>query len=402
MASPSFESSSNLRIDPPTRLIPGSADDSVEARQNFIDRERAARDLFSFLPFRKKKVTPLTRRHSPSRSSTPENITPHSPQDVEPSSTAPGALPGDQGSEVQLDDKYTDKNSTSTLYRWAYVYENQRGTTLFRRFRFSSNALFSFDPPPFSMVQPFASNGRQRQPLFTLSEYPLPDGSWSWLSAEWMIDMRDGNVQHDGYEYNWSFGGKKWRSKAGRFNTGALVRRRRWARLMVRPIVTVEGPEDEKHEGSSNESSVAWDSIWKGDDGDWKRCHAAIRSQDGDGRKLELWEDWIDHRPTGRTNAQRKQWTEDSDYLPSEHARDAVLQSRGGQMNTGPRSDAISGVLQRHGIEILYSFIYPSSRTRFLQILAIAGLIPELPSDEVANSLQFWDRIQEFSRRTEA
>lgn len=34
-----------------------------------------------------------------------------------------------------------------------------------------------------------------------------------------------------------------------------------------------------------------------------------------------------------------------------------------------------------------------------MQLLAISGLVPELPSDEVANSLQFWDRIQEFSRR---
>lgn len=198
------------------------------------------------------------------------------------------------------------------------------------------------------MVQPFASNGRQRQPLFTLSEYPLPDGSWSWLSAEWMIDMRDGNVQHDGFEYNWSFGGKKWRSKAGRFNTGALVRRRRWARLMVRPTIETEASEDEKPEASStNEGSSDWDSIWKGDEGDWKRCHAAIRSQDGDGRKLELWEEWIGHRPTGRANAQRKQWTEDSDYLPSELARDVALQSRGGQ-SASPRSDAISIVLRQH------------------------------------------------------
>ena len=127
MASPSFESSTNLRIDPPTRLIPGTADDSVEARQNFIDRERAARDLFSFLPFRKKKVTPLTRRHSPSRGPPPEDAVPRSPQDVTSSSAPPEVTSGDQVSEVQLDDKYTDKTSISTLYRWAYVYENQRG-----------------------------------------------------------------------------------------------------------------------------------------------------------------------------------------------------------------------------------------------------------------------------------
>lgn len=125
MSSPSFESS-NLRIDPPTRLIPGSADDSVEARQNFIDRERATRDLLSFLPFRKKKATPLTRRHSPSRHSTSEEDLPHSPQDAA-TSVASGSVREDRASEVQLDDKHTDTGAESTLYHWAYVYENQRG-----------------------------------------------------------------------------------------------------------------------------------------------------------------------------------------------------------------------------------------------------------------------------------
>lgn len=83
-----------------------------------------------------------------------------------------------------------------------------------------------------------------------------------------MIDMRDGNVQHDGFEYNWSFGGKKWRSRAGRFNTGALVRRRRWARLMVRPAAGIdtsadEQPEDSRRkEGSpSSGEALAWDAV---------------------------------------------------------------------------------------------------------------------------------------------
>lgn len=170
-----------------------------------------------------------------------------------------------------------------------------------------------------------------------------------------MIDMRDGNVQHDGFEYNWSFGGKKWRSRAGRFNTGALVRRRRWARLMVRPAAGIETSADEQPEDSrrkegspSSGEALAWDTVWKGDEEDWNRCHAALRSQDGDGRKLELWEEWIDHRPRDRTNAQRKQWTEDSGYLPSEAARDTFFQTREGQRNAGPRSDVIAVVLRQH------------------------------------------------------
>lgn len=124
----------SLQIDPPTRLLPGSADDSVAARQNFIDRERASHDLLSFFPFRKKKATPLTRRHSPSRSYTPEDDRPHSPQDDEPlehtdTDTSPAIVARDQGpNEVQLDDQHTGKsNKDTTLHRWAYVYENQRG-----------------------------------------------------------------------------------------------------------------------------------------------------------------------------------------------------------------------------------------------------------------------------------
>lgn len=297
---------------------------------------------------------------------------------------------------------------------------------MFKSFRFSSNALFSFDPPPFSMVQPFASDGREKQPLFTLKEYPLPDGSWCWLSGEWMIDMRDGNVQHDGFEYNWAFGGKKWRSRAGRFYTGALVRRRRWARLMVRPAAGLQssvndqnvdsGVKEGRHESLPVGVPTALDDVWKGDGEDWRRCHEAIRSQDSDGRKLELWEDWIE-RPIDISKIQRKQWTDDAEWLPSEVARDEHFKNRQAERKESPQAGAISTVLRQHvrdsveillcclftyigqrqGIEILYTFIYPSTRTRFMQLLARSGLIPELPSDELANSLQFWDRIQEFS-----
>lgn len=125
-------SSSHLQIEPPTRLIPGSADDSVAARQNFIDRERATRDLLSFLPFRKKRATPLTRRHSPPRRSSSEDDRSHFLQEVEPleqtdASASPAIFAGDRPNEVQLDDQHADASNDTTLRRWAYVYENQRG-----------------------------------------------------------------------------------------------------------------------------------------------------------------------------------------------------------------------------------------------------------------------------------
>ena len=65
----------------------------------------------------------------------------------------------------------------------------------------------------------------------TLEDYPLPDGSWKWVSRGWMIDMRgDGQVQYDGFEYSRSFRSKHWGPSPGVLSNRGLVRRRRWLR----------------------------------------------------------------------------------------------------------------------------------------------------------------------------
>ena len=44
--------------------------------------------------------------------------------------------------------------------------------------------------------------------------------------------------------------------------------------------------------------------VWRGDAGDWQRCHLALRRLGRDGRKLELWARWLGV-PAGSTPASR-------------------------------------------------------------------------------------------------
>lgn len=205
---------------------------------------------------------------------------------------------------------------------------------------YSSLSLLPTDPSPFTL--PNASLKRSKQALISLENYPLPDGNWRWVSRCWMIDMRadSGEVQHDGFEYNWMFRRTRWRAQVGSLNAGGWVRRRRWVRLMVRPAklhvhtprlgADMEGaspisrtsskatsdfaqrlnrlsvgshfPPSLYTQGTDVSSSSAsdWaqqihpDEVWMGDsDGDWQRCRELMRRVGRDGRKLELWKLWF-------------------------------------------------------------------------------------------------------------
>ncbi|TFY62107.1 hypothetical protein EVG20_g6829, partial [Dentipellis fragilis] len=90
------------------------------------------------------------------------------------------------------------------VYRWAAVYENQRGVTLFSSANYSPQSLLPIDPPAFTLAD--AEDLRNKQAEVSLNDYPLPDGTWRWVSNAWMIDMPgEGEVQYDGFEYNWFF-----------------------------------------------------------------------------------------------------------------------------------------------------------------------------------------------------
>lgn len=293
----------------------------------------------------------------------------------------------------------SDFHENKDVYKWAILYENQRGYvshlvcyypivslsyfilfsfTMFSTPYYSSLSLLPHDPLPFTI--PSTSSKRSQQPEVSLDEYPLPDGTWRWISKSWMIDMRtdSGEVQYDGFEYNWRFRRDRWTANVGKLSSGGWVRRRRWVRLMMRPARTVEGicgagssSSGSPHAGKSICSSLGSLSeftndaadldardVWKGDDveQDWMRCHMIMKHLGRDGRKLELWKRWLggyysDHarlgQLLGKGKQKQRQWTEDNGPLPSE----VEWANRGLQIVTdgaSPELEHVAAVLRVH------------------------------------------------------
>ncbi|ELU41442.1 hypothetical protein AG1IA_04533 [Rhizoctonia solani AG-1 IA] len=194
----------------------------------------------------------------------------------------------ENGSQSQDDDESKD------LYEWAILYENQRGITLFSIPYYSKLSLL-----PNDRIPPANNSSCNRGP-FRLS---TPRSH-----------MALGEVQQDGYEYNWCFRSKGWRASIGSFNAGGWVRRRRWVRLMMRPAnavsplrsstfevestspsstdpVPTPGSTTTINESEKNEKGDAL--IWRGDEDDWSRVRDALRNFRSDGRRLEAWERWL-------------------------------------------------------------------------------------------------------------
>ncbi|ESK86657.1 hypothetical protein Moror_9718 [Moniliophthora roreri MCA 2997] len=203
---------------------------------------------------------------------------------------------------IQLNGQSLDDNEYQDRYEWAILYENQRGITLFSTPYYSSNSLLPSDPPPFTV--PNTAQKRSHQPNVSLTEYPLPDGNWRWVSKSWMIDMRtdSGEVELDGFEYNWIFRRHHWRAQVGTLSAGGLVRRRRWVRLMMRPGKKTKQHEEEEDAGldartpslQEQQSVVELSELWRGDvEEDWKMCRYFLRMAGRDGAKLDLWKRWL-------------------------------------------------------------------------------------------------------------
>jgi hypothetical protein len=270
-----------------------------------------------------------------------------------------------------------------------------------------------------------------------------------------MIDMRSdsGEVQYDGFEYNWRFRPEKWSANVGKLSSGGWVRRRRWVRLMMRPARTVEekgavvgGSLGSPHIGGSTTSSVVPPSeitndavdldardVWKGDDveQDWMRCHALMKRLGRDGRKLELWKRWLggyysEHAQLGHLieegKQRQKQGAEDSRLLPS----DAPWANKAETVVTegAPVLEHVAAVLRVHvsvivfgwspvsdciyfsqGDALLRSFIFPDSRAQFLELLGRSGLLPEmnigLGIGWSATEIDFWSYATGLDRRVE-
>ncbi|KAJ7900352.1 hypothetical protein B0H14DRAFT_2673333 [Mycena olivaceomarginata] len=312
-------------------------------------------------------------------------------------------------------------------YRWAVVYENQRGLKIFSSLYYSYSSLLPIDPPPFTYAT-FLSQ--------TIKEH----GTWRWLSP-WMIDMRSdsGEVQHDGFEYNFAFSTRfKWHPKA---NSMSWVRRRRWIRLMMRPAKSKDKkltPDSlspntpvtpaqsilapdvarnrfsvassfppsvlESHpEEDSSYLEINVDEVWQSDslEANWERCRVAMRQAGRDGRILELWRRWLGYEPPegDRRAKQRKQWTEDDDPAP---LKDPV-ETPAPVPHTPPPIANIIPALRRHasifGDAILHSYIYPESRARFIQMLERVGVLAELNAElgavSSSSEVEFWSYLNE-------
>ncbi|KAJ6575119.1 hypothetical protein B0H19DRAFT_1127243 [Mycena capillaripes] len=320
-------------------------------------------------------------------------------------------------------------------YRWAVVYENQRGLKIFSTLYYSFSSLLPTDPSPFTT--PNSSSKRSKQPDVSLAVYPLPDGAWRWLSP-WMIDMRSdsGEVQHDGFEYNWMFRTHKWHPEASAMS---WVRRRRWIRLMMRPAISKDAkkrPDSfnpstpitpaqsilapdvtknrysmvstlppsvlESHAEGDSFVEINLDEVWQSDDfqDNWERCRAAMRSARTDGRILELWRRWLaDEPPQAGAKGKRKQWTEDDDPPALEVPSESPVPVP----RTPPPIANIRPALRRHGDAILHSFIYPESRARFIQMLERVGVLGELSAElgagQSSSEVEFWSYLNEGETR---
>jgi len=287
--------------------------------------------------------------------------------------------------EIDLSNPRENSNDQDT-YKWAVIYENQRGLTIFSTPYYSRFGLFPRDPPPFTI--PEVEGRRDKQPKVSLHNYPLPDGSWDWVSTSWMVDMHsDGQVHYDGFEYNWFFRRHKWRPEPGMFSAGGLVRRRRWVRLMMRsarPIVVEQSNSGDiptrsttlpptRYPALPDKSALELETekamVWRGDFDDWKRCHHLMAHLNRDGAKLEVWRDWLGVPPRARP---RKVWTEDDYVSPSED-------TNGGSMVRtpaleGPQRESLVTVVHDHVEELTQLFIYPESRVELYEILRAANI----------------------------
>ncbi|KAL4070932.1 hypothetical protein J3A83DRAFT_4093971 [Scleroderma citrinum] len=390
--------SSSTQLDPPYAVLLPDDPAAVDPARRRVATKSRCFHLLSSLRLKLKTRKPPIKKpldkgpcNSTDDSQTLPQLTDETQSIVIQADSLP-ALPGDQN---------------VTIYRWAVLYENQRGITVFSTPCYSSLTLLPTDPFPFTV--PSATSRRSQQPNVSLNHYPLPDGTWRWVSRAWMIDMRTdlGEVQHDGFEYNWSFRKKHWHAEIGPLSMGAWVRRRRWVRLMMRPakwISVHQGPsltEDYSsilpstsapflvHPGSN----VALDEasqLWVGDpDKDWHRCRRLLGRAGADGHKLELWQMWLGpHILDEVADIEGKDKHQGKEYQPSA----PTFSKHSEHAENSPPLPYLRSMLQKHADAIIRTFIFPDSRAQFLELITRAGLRVELTGSwfSPAAVVSFW------------
>jgi len=328
-------------------------------------------------------------------------------------------MPSATGNDI-LTVEFNDKRNTDEVvgqvdqFRWAIVYENQRGWTIFSTSYYSSLSLLPQDPPPFTLPDTGDSTPSSKRPgripNITLQTFPLPDPTWRWVSKSWLVDMRgDGDVQHDGFEYNWFFRRRHWRTRVGWLSTGGFVRRRRWVRLMMHPsgarLEAEAAAKECGHENAADSATLASHfidvPIWRGDSGDWQRLRWCFKRIGRDGPKIDLWTEWLSDLIGNRAIVQspRKQWTEDDET----DSADLVVEAERQMSFERPRREWMLAVLREHGRELGHCFVYPDSRGQLFDLFILAKLVQNdnltddsptanLQSDQLLKPRDFWSR----------
>jgi len=229
---------------------------------------------------------------------------------------------------------------------------------------------------------------------YSLQDFQLPDKNWKWI-GEWSVEMYgDGQVSHDGFTYNWIFRNRGWIPKA---QLTAFVRRRSWVRLMMLPATSTP-PISLSSQAQHRISVVASirEGIWRGDENDWERCHAALKLVDTDGKKLELMRNWTGLK--SEAVRRRIQWTEDADIpSPSESQPDQPKYYTEEPLpmdDSEPNLDFVLVVLAEHYQEIAHSFKYPDSRAKFTEMLIQLGVHKRIPGGTISSDsgIEFWSR----------
>ncbi|KAI6047639.1 hypothetical protein EDC04DRAFT_2918939 [Pisolithus marmoratus] len=316
-------------------------------------------------------------------------------------------------------ERLPDTLEEQDTYRWAVLYENQRGLTIFSLPYYSSLSLLPTDPFPFTI--PNASTKRSQQPNVSLNNYPLPDATWRWVSKAWMIDMRSdlGEVQHDGFEYNWSFREKHWNAEIGPLSAGSWVRRRRWIRLMMRlaswksdlpwladnlsegpasPLPATVPPSETTLDSPERKAGPLWQGI---PDVDWQQCYSLMKHLGSDGRKIELWHTWLDPYIAQRTHEPKGKGKQSEDQSRCPSRADCK-----GRLLEGdpPPLSYLSTMLQHHANSIVRMFVFPDSRAQFFELLGRAGLRDDLIAMECMHpeAVDFWSYASSFNRPLES
>ncbi|EJU02059.1 hypothetical protein DACRYDRAFT_22443 [Dacryopinax primogenitus] len=179
-------------------------------------------------------------------------------------------------------------------FEWDYVMEHQRGFRFLWTPLFSQAGLLPTDPPAFSTLS--------ADPLpCSLDDFQLPSPEWQWMGEGWCVDMRgDGEVQEDGFEYNWWFRKKGWRPTIGFLSAGAFVRRRRWMRLkyLLPPESILEKLPSPPFLPRKTEELSGWEVL-----------KIRLREAALDRERLEIVKAWLDET-SGNEEILRTFWTE--------------------------------------------------------------------------------------------